>query len=336
MNLMSPAIPKTLRICQFNVENLFLFMDFYKGQDIEHLSEDAWKSLSSSTTANKSLRKCKQLRDAIFAIDPDILCLNEVGGIESLENFNKYFLKSAYTCHLKEGNSQRGIDIGYLIKNEIKDKPLLISHKNRSINFLYPNETEAPGGGKSHYFSRDIAELRLFKPNQSSPYFVILLAHLKSKLDPAGVDPEGRKRRQAEVKTLISIYNEVRSELGSKVPILVCGDFNGTARKSKHEAEFNSIHEESDLVDAFDVLQLPDEKRVSQVQIMNSGKTHKLQIDYIFVSPELTGKLLPEGSGSFLYHTELGQPAPLPRSLEERDLLPSDHYPMVLNLLNDF
>jgi len=325
-----------LRLAQFNVENLFLFMDFYTGQDLNTSSEESWRRLSSSTTPNKSLRKCRLLSETIHKIDPDILCLNEVGGIESLENFNKHFLGSKYMALLKEGNSHRGIDIGYLIKKDFPLKPLLISHKNRPLHFLYPNETEAPGGGKTHYFSRDIAELRFFKKGSNSPSLVILLAHLKSKLDPSGIDPEGRLRRQAELKALVQIYNDLRSELGAKVPVIVTGDFNGVARATNHEPEFTDLHQLTDLTDAFQILDLPDEQRISQVQISPSGKVNTMQIDYIFVSPELHPLMVKQRSGTFFYHTELGQPAPLPRSLEERDLLPSDHYPLVLNLLNDF
>src|SRR5690606_24436372 len=146
----------------FNVENLFVFMDRFNDQDLRQLPEKTWQSLSTSITQNKPLQKLWALARCIEEMNPDILCLNEVGGLESLENFNKHFLESRYESHLVEGNSHRGIDVGYLIKKDHAFKPLLISHKNRPIDFLYPHETEGPGKSKSHYFSRDVAELRLF------------------------------------------------------------------------------------------------------------------------------------------------------------------------------
>jgi hypothetical protein len=318
------------RLCQFNVENLFLFLDFYKNQDLGKVTEVEWRRFSSSTTPNKSLRKCRLLAHTIQEIDAHIYALNEVGGLESLKNFNAHFLDGAYDCYLKEGNSPRGIDIGYLIKKDVPLKPLLISHRNRPINFLYPHEHEAPGGGRSHYFSRDVAELRLFKKGESSPHLVILLVHLKSKLDPDGIDPAGRRRREAEVKALVQIYNDLRTELSKNVPVIVCGDFNGQARKLNGEPEFSDLFSKTDLVDSFEELGLDEGSRFSQIQIQPGGKSIPLQIDYIFCSPDLKDRLIKEGSAHWLYNTELGHPAPLPKSLEERDLLPSDHYPMVL------
>src|SRR6185312_5880453 len=102
-------------------------------------------------------------------IDADIVCMNEVGGEESLQNFARFFLGGKYTPFLIEGNSDRGIDVGYLIKTDFPLRPELRTHKNRPIQFLYPHERQgdlfdetSTKPAKSHYFSRDCAELRLY------------------------------------------------------------------------------------------------------------------------------------------------------------------------------
>ncbi len=323
---------QTLRLVQFNVENLFIYLDLLKKQDPQKITEVEWQSLTSATTPNKSLRKINALVQVLKDIQPDIIMLNEVGGEESLENFNKHFLSSGYVPYLKEGNSNRGIDVGYLVRAGLEYKMVLLTHKDRPIHFLYPHETQTPAGGKSHYFSRDVAELRLFKPSQNSPELTILLTHLKSKLDSDKIDPEGKRRREAELKTLVEIYNEVKEELGANTPVLVCGDFNGVASKLGTEPEFAHLHEKADLVDVLELANRPPEERYTQVQITPQGKQHLLQIDYILASPSLCDKVIAEGTYVYRYKGPTGLPASVPRNLEERSLYASDHYPVVLTL----
>lgn len=332
MTAMFTAGPSQLKIVQFNVENLFIYMDLYEGQDLSSMDQKNWKQVSGSSTPNKPIHKIRALANSIEDMSPDIVGLNEVGGEESLRNFNKYFLNEAYEVHIKEGNSLRGIDVGYLVKKNLGLKPLLLSHKNRPIDFLYPHEEATASGGKSHYFSRDVLELRLFEPGKNSPGLVLLLTHLKSKLDSDGVDFEGRLRRHAELKTLVKIYNEVRKELGSEAGLLVLGDLNGVARKGVHEAEFNELHSDTDLIDSFTLLNMEESQKLSQVQIDRDGKQNVMQIDYIFVSPNLADHVKEDEGGPYFYKTELGNEAPLPKNLEERDRLPSDHYPVRITL----
>jgi endonuclease/exonuclease/phosphatase family metal-dependent hydrolase len=316
----------------FNVENLFLFLDLYNGQDFKKITEAEWKKLSSSTTQNKPLRKVWQLAQIIRDTEPDIIMFNEVGGQESLENFNKHFLNSDYKVFLKEGNSNRGIDVGYLIRANLDFKAVLITHKDRPLNFLYPHQSATPAGGKSHYFSRDVAELRLFHSTENTPRLVILLTHLKSKLNPDNIDPEGKLRRAAELKTLVEIYNEVRKELGPQVPVVVTGDMNGIASKTNMEPEFAPIYDKTDLQELLELCEKPQEERYTQVQITPLGKQNFLQIDYIFVSPDLAEQVEKSQSGVHHFKNELGHKAPPPRNLEERNLLASDHYPTILTL----
>ncbi len=326
---MSKSNPR-LRIVQFNLENLFIFMDHYRDQDLKTMAESHWQKLSTSTTPNKSLYKLWNIAASIKEMDADVYCLNEVGGLESLQNFNQYFLGSAYEVYLIEGNSDRGIDVGYLLKKGHPYAAELISHKDRPLNFLYPHESIGPGGAKSRYFSRDVAELRLYTKDKSELELIIFLTHLKSKLDPDNIDVGGKLRREAELKTLVKIYNESRQQF-NKVPTLVCGDFNGVATKENLDLEFESLHAETDLTEPLEYYQLPAEKRISQVQVF-SGKAYHMHIDYTLVSPELLDKVIPETSGTFRFKNELGNEVAFPETLEERLRLASDHFPMILDL----
>ncbi|MGE3757660.1 MAG: hypothetical protein AB7H97_07885, partial [Pseudobdellovibrionaceae bacterium] len=110
-----------LKCVLLNAENLFIYLD-QKPLNVELLSEDQWQKLSSSQYDLKSLRKTKGLAKVIQELSPDVVLLCEVGGLESLQNFNHYFLKNEYHCCLVEGNSDRGIDIGYLVKKDLSLK----------------------------------------------------------------------------------------------------------------------------------------------------------------------------------------------------------------------
>jgi len=110
---------ENLRIMLWNVENLFIYLDKYNNEDLSTLSEIKWQKMSNASTPNKYLNKIFGLKKSIDEIDPDVLMLNEVGGIESIENFNSLFLDSKYKAYLLEGNSDRGIDVGYLVKKDL-------------------------------------------------------------------------------------------------------------------------------------------------------------------------------------------------------------------------
>ena len=80
-----------MKICQWNVENLFLLMYKYNNQDIESLSELEWQQLSvSTTTENKNLGKVLEICEIIREIDADIYMLCEVGGKDSFKNLCRY------------------------------------------------------------------------------------------------------------------------------------------------------------------------------------------------------------------------------------------------------
>lgn len=330
-----------LRVAQINAENLFLFFDTNLPANWKSLPEKEWQRLSRASVPNKSLKKTAWLAQSLMEIDADLVMVNEVGGEESLSNFARYFLDDKYKAMVIEGNSDRGIDVGYLIKRDLPVTTELHTNKNRPIHFLYPHEIasnahfekSAPEKVlKSHYFSRDCAELRVFKPGATSPILVILLVHLKSKLDPDGIDPEGRDRRAAELKTVVEIYIEIRRE-NPETPMIVAGDFNGIAHRQKGEREFQPLFESTDLENVFALLNKSEQESMTQIQF-GRGNSWMLQIDYIFVSEGLKQHLVPEGTFAFRYRSDLGVQLGIPQTLDQRLVLPSDHYPVVATFKN--
>lgn len=327
-----------LKFCLLNAENLFLLFDHPLPSNYLKMEEKQWTKLSTSIYPNKDLRKTIELARTLTQVDADIVMLAEVGGLESLKNFNRMFLNSKYSEILVEGNSDRNIDVGFLIKKPVEFYFDLLSHKNRDLKFLYSHEktsadTNYPPQAVIHRFSRDCAELRLFKSDINHPFLIILLTHLKSPLDPEKIDPHGTERRTAELKTCIEIYKELRQEFKT-CPIMFCGDFNGNASRNETDKEFIRLYQETDLEDVLQVAQVENEKRATYLQIRPSQKTDSRQIDYCFLSKELHSSVKPKSAQVFLYKDEFGSDLLKPATLEQKLALPSDHYAIVFTLEN--
>lgn len=336
---MSGVRPNTFKVVQLNAENLFLYLDNKSTRDWRQLSEKEWQKLSNATVANKSLSKTLWLADSLLHIDADLICLNEVGGLESLENFNRLFLNDRYTPYLIEGNSDRGIDVGYLLRKGLPLRAQIHTHKDRPLGFLYPHETQthlfqqdAPAI-KSHYFSRDCSELRLFGENPERPAAVFLLVHLKSKLDPEGIDPQGRDRRRAEFNTLMEIYSEALARHTPPTPVILVGDFNGCARRDFLSEEFAELLK-TDLQCVLESSGLKGSDAATQLQFNRGGGVTYVHIDFILIPTDLKSKLLTNETHVYRYLSDLRVPLALPTTLDQRLQMPSDHYPVVATFQN--
>lgn len=327
-----------LKFCLLNAENLFLLFDKPPGPEAVKVDENQWQRLSISTYENKSLRKTKEIARTLLDIKADIIMLCEVGGLESLKNFNDLFLNGAYSPVLTEGNSDRNIDVGFLVRKEQTFYYDLLSNKNRPINYLYPHERTSQAAGypikvQSHRFSRDVVELKLFQKDRENPFLIILLTHLKSRLDKDRIDPNGFERRQAELKTLVEIYKELGAK-HPKTPVMVCGDFNGNAGLNGTDEEFKPLYEQTDLKDVLEWENLPPEARATFYQIRNNGKADGRQIDFCFLPQSLVPFLKKNSGLVYRYKDEFGFDIGVPQSLDAKLNLPSDHYPLVFELEN--
>lgn len=322
-----------LKVMLWNLENLFLLSDQKLTPDHLKLDEVQWQKLSTSVYPNKPLAKCRSLAEIILHESPDILLLCEVGGLESLANFNRLFLADRYSPVLIEGNSDRNIDIGFLVRKDIGFYFDVFSNRHRSINYLYPHErdTQSQQSNAGHRFSRDAAELHLFLHNHENPFFIFLMTHLKSQLDRDRIDPLGFERRQAELKTLLQIYSEMRAKHHHSVPIVVAGDFNGNASRQQTDPEFADIYTGTELVDVCELAAVPHEKTFTYFQIQRTRVEGK-QLDYAFLSPEAQTYLNKNAVKVYRYLDAMGFPLDRPTSLDAKARLPSDHYPLIFEL----
>lgn len=307
-----------LKISVFNIENLFIFMDKYKGQDISKCDEADWQLFNSSLKINKSLEKTTALAKAFLEIDADIFMLTEVGGAESLENFNKYFLNESYVVKHLSSNSDRGIDLAYLVKKELDLSFELQSNKKFKLK-------------ARRFFSRDVLELHISKDKNKR--LILFLVHLKSKLDMKKVDHEGRSQRLAEVEGLVKLFQK-RKKIHD-IPILIGGDFNGIIDEEEVEPEFAPLFKHTNLKDVCSLFDMTVQERCSYPYFHRNGDLYLNQIDYLFIEKKLK-HLIATPPYMYRFKNDYGDNLGLPETLKEKRKQPSDHFPLVCELNIDF
>jgi len=284
-------------------------MDKYKDEIVHELTEPKWQMLSTSLLPNKNLKKLLALKETYKAHDPDILLLIEVGGSESLNNFNKYFLDDAYEVFTSASNSDRGIDLGFMVKKEIAS----FFEFSAYVDNLLSNQKK---------FSRGVFELKLKKEEEIKMIF--LLTHLKSKLNLKKLDFEGRGQRQAETMELAKIYQSLKMKYPN-APVFICGDLNGIYQKEAQEEEYLPLSN-LNLIDALEFKKAPIEERVSYIYFDKGGNKRPMQLDYVLASTQDFTRLLPQSTEIINFEFEKKYYL-TPNSLPQKEKLPSDHYP---------
>lgn len=309
-----------LKLCELNAENLFISMEHYEGESLDSLSESQWRKLSLPQLRRKQkpINKIWGLVDAIEDINPDILMLTEVGGKESLDHFNNYFLKNAYTAYFVETNSNRAIDLAFLVKKNLPFEATTLSHRDTPLTI-----DSYQHSGPAVRFSRDVVEMRLSQ--NSNLQLILLLTHLKSKIS-TDKDFQGRDLRRAEANALAALYSQLRQKYSS-VPVVVGGDFN--ASLTSYELEELA---KTDLTDFHDILNSTADERISQIHFNYQGQPQPQVLDYLLVSPELKNKVIKDHSYTYRYKSFHNTPHPLPTNVSQRYHMPSDHFPLVLTL----
>jgi len=310
-----------ISVCVYNIENLF----------IQKASPEL-----PAYTPYKTEEKLKQLTRVFSDIDADIYALSEVGGVESLEYFNKHYLDDKYHCALIKGNSDRGIEIGYLIRKGLDLRFAQFTYRNHPLDFNYPHEEKWAQEDKNfksptYYMSRDLSELQIFHKDdieKLSPIGAIFLVHLKSQRDPEGIDPRSRNRRGAELEFTLKNYYKSK-EKHPHIPMVICGDFNGNASEFSTDEEFKKIYTHYHVTDVLSIADLPQDQRPTYF-LFNGQSKLPIQLDYAFIDEKQ--KHLVDDIAIYRYKNDRDSVKHLPRTKYDVWNNPSDHYPIVFTL----
>ena len=252
INEVPEARLRPIKIATFNAENFYLLLDReYTQDDFAALPEDAYMAMNFSIyNPNKERSKIEAIARTILEEEFDFVGLCEVGGMETLANFNRYYLGDRYDCFIHEENSHRGIFVGALVKKGCFD-----SVRARNVRGA---------------FSRNLLRVSL---RQGKTHLRIFVVHLKSQHGP----DMGIEQRLAELRQLCSLVDRRNC--------VVLGDFNGIAIRGRHQFEYDDFLELPfrDVLEAMDV---PEPARFTHFYF--KGGLHFSQLDYIFCSNDLT------------------------------------------------
>lgn len=240
-----------MRVAFFNAENFYLLLDRPLDLgELEALEEDEYQAMNASIyNRNKDRGKVAQIARLIRRGRYDLVGLCEVGGMETLEAFNRLYLGGRYDCFLHEENSRRGIFVGALAR------------KGR-----FPGIRASAQGGS---FSRNLLRLDLGPRGGDLAVFVV---HLKSQYGP----DLGIGQRVREVEKLCALVRTERC--------VVMGDFNGIAQRGRAQFEYEPFLA-LPFRDVLDATGVPLERRRTHYHF---GKALNFaQLDYIFCSEDI-------------------------------------------------
>lgn len=276
---------------------------------------------SADGSWEKPLEKQLGLAKPILDQDLDIVVLQEVNDIAEAQTFISRHLNNAYEAIMAPTNDSRGIQIAYIVK---RDLPLHFElTSSRELEALY----EVTGQVRP-VFSRDVPSLRLWTEDQSldsPPLFSILGTHFKSKRSIRG-DEESRILRSLQNEAAAFVIGEEKKQNPDSV-LLFAGDFNGDIH---NEAAFTPIREI--MTDSLDTVEPAPSttERITHSYHPREGPTKYSQLDAIFTAPE---------ASEFIVHSEVyrytdshGNEIPLPRTWDERNENPSDHFPVFMRI----
>ena len=202
----------------------------------------------------------------IADVNPDIIIMVEVESRRTLIDFHDSILapmmknmgQETY-AHIMviQGNDRRGINVGIMSRRPIVR---MVSHVDDMTKENTP------------LFSRDCPEYYIDLGDGSD--FIVLPNHLASK----GSDTTGSRRR-VQASAIRDIYDRLHQTCPR---IIIGGDFNDY----KASGALDPILKNTDLTDAMD---LP--KYTGKYPGTYETATEKMKFDYLFLSPDLAGKV---------------------------------------------
>jgi endonuclease/exonuclease/phosphatase family metal-dependent hydrolase len=233
-----------VRVMSWNIENFFDEID------------DPYSNDQVTNPSFVAPQRQQRIADAIHALNPDVLCLQEVENRPMLEQFNQAYLADlGYQVVLFEGNDTRGIDVALLTR-----LPIDSVTSYRHLRF-------EDAQGREQHFRRDLLRVRLGGKLNADVYIV----HLKSQ--HGGDNADVIRTSEAHAAAGI-IAGEM--EANPNYRAFICGDFNEVLEESTIQ-EFLKIG----LVDSC----------AGTEKYSYNQKPYLTRIDFMLFTPALAGEL---------------------------------------------
>lgn len=296
--------------------------------NVLNLEHSAGKYVTDEKTGTRSFvpQKLTKDKDQVNGVvrvfkdeQPDIVVLQEVEGYEAIKLFNDKYLDGLYTPIVLKGNDTRGIEIAFLVKSDLPLKVKTTSLKNSKWK-------NSVSGNLEYVFSRDLPALHFWHKDATGsdpPAFILLGNHLKSQRDRKG-DPKSIIKRTAQVN---EITNEIKRYQSAypQTPVILAGDFNANILSG---SEFKQLFDNNLMTDSlnFSSKSYTKEQRITHTFHPYEGPSKNSQLDAILVNEQ--GKDLVIDSHIYRYRDENGSVIPIPKTYDQRERNPSDHFPL--------
>lgn len=258
-------------------------------------------------------------------LDADIMILQEVPSPGRLKGFARDDLNDEHFAAVLEGNDNFANHHGVLIrKGAPVDVEVHSFHKLRIDN--------------KRVFSKDSQVVVIKDQETGEPIMNIVNLHLKARRDIVNrdtgevIDPQSREKRLLEMSGMEKILEEMENRQGRRVATMFGGDFNNNyANPDAREFDY---FRQSCFKNVFRIPGMePIRNSDTQYYFPNEGGRIGNQMDNFIIDEHLTSSGAVMDRGIYRYRTLDGSAElPLPTSLEERLRLPSDHYPVWVDL----
>ncbi|MCK0167311.1 hypothetical protein MWU52_07090 [Jannaschia sp. S6380] len=317
-----------LRVCTFNIENLFTRFDFagfgdtraarYLPPVVQFLGDFGDGDLSKFPEFKRTLQTAAIAQDddhrqhtalAIAQADADVYCLQEVDSIDALTRFMQAYVRKIGVdpypnLILQEGNDPRGIDVAAITRDirpayARSHAALTVGDLRRSdigaaLLDRYPlAAAEGRGGGR--IFRRDCQELEVLVGDTRVSLFN---CHFKSM---GGGRERSMGRRQLEAIAVRTIVEEKFPDPQTAL-WAVCGDLNDyrqVIRISKAAGSAETVRPLDDdapsgvdpLLNGFGINLLDVLPATERWTHYYASARHKTQLDYIIAGPVMADKV---------------------------------------------
>ena len=205
-----PRIDGTIRLCSYNVLNLF---DHKDDLSLQGEYDDIGDNPGPTSTA-----RCEELAKAIRAVNADILALQEVESEEALRWFNDTFLKGMGYEHVvsKEVGYYRGIEQSILSRFPITDVQIWPEEDLTLVKREGINWTPAPPDAKELKFQRSPLCVTV-KASDTYSLTLFILHH------KAGRNNNWQRESEA-LQTMEFVKEMTKNDPNRNIAVL--GDFN--------------------------------------------------------------------------------------------------------------
>jgi len=200
-----------VRIATYNCENLFARFKFRSNTNAESAVRDGWTT--NNTKFDLYDDDSKEITGSqINELDADVLCLQEVEGLDTLKRFRSLYLggRSAYPfAAVIDGNDPRRIDVAVLSRRPI----------------IHIRTWQHLRQGRSYVFSRDCLEFDIDTPDGRG--LTVYNNHFKSMMGGRSATKEKRVRQSKAVRNIVrDRFGQNRTGQPPENRFVILGDFN--------------------------------------------------------------------------------------------------------------